>query len=135
LPLQTSKNRILVVDDYADAAESLVMVLEAEGYEVKTANCGLQALEQVQVFQPQIVLLDIGLPDLDGYEVAKRLRTIPENENMLVIALTGYGQRKQLEHAESSGFDHYLLKPVDFDKLFSLLASSPIASLASIEKV
>ncbi len=132
-PLQPPKCRILVVDDYIDAAESLVMVLEAEGHEVKTANCGLQALEKVQVFQPQVVLLDIGLPDLDGYEVAKRLRSIPENKNMLVIALTGYGERKKLEFAESSGFDHYLLKPVDFDKLFALLALSPLEPSASID--
>jgi len=88
------KFRILVVDDYVDAAESLTMLLQAEGHEVETANCGLKAIELAQIFCPQVVLLDIGLPDLSGYEVAKRLRTLPETRDAILIALTGYGQAK-----------------------------------------
>ncbi|MDI1293649.1 MAG: PAS domain S-box protein [Methylobacter sp.] len=123
--LLTPKYRILVVDDYNDAAESLMMVLEAEGHQVEIANFGIKAIEQAPVFHPQVVLLDIGLPDLNGYEVAKKLRTLPETQNALLIALTGYGQPADIELAQSAGFNHYLLKPVDFERLFALLASSP----------
>jgi PAS domain S-box-containing protein len=116
--------RILVVDDYADAAESLAMLLQTEGHEVETADCGMKAIEQAQVFHPQVVLLDIGLPDLDGYEVAKRLRVLPETRDAILIALTGYGQTEDHERSQSAGFNHHLLKPLDFEKLSGLLASS-----------
>ncbi|WP_262965202.1 hybrid sensor histidine kinase/response regulator [Methylobacter psychrophilus] len=122
LPL--SKLRILIVDDYAEAAESLKMVLEIEGHEIKIADCGMKAIEQAQIFQPQVVLLDIGLPDLNGYEVAKRLRALPETRKATLIALTGYGKPEGLDLLKSTGFNHYLLKPIDFDKLSSLLAST-----------
>ncbi|HEY8034529.1 MAG TPA: PAS domain S-box protein [Methylobacter sp.] len=119
--LPTRKFRILVVDDYADAVESLTMLLQAEGHEVGAANCGMKAIEQAQTFHPQIVLLDIGLPDLDGYEVAKRLRALPETRNAILIALTGYGQAKDCERSQSTGFNYHLLKPLDFEKLSALL--------------
>ncbi|TAK62151.1 PAS domain S-box protein [Methylobacter sp.] len=119
----THKFRILVVDDYADAVESLTMLLQGEGHEVETANCGLKAIEQAQIFHPQIVLLDIGLPDLDGYEVAKRLRTLPETRDAILIALTGYGQTKDWERSQSTGFNYHLLKPLDFEKLSALIDS------------
>ena len=122
--LPMSKLRILVVDDYADAAESLTMLLQAEGHEVETADCGMKAIEQAQVFHPQVVLLDIGLPDLDGYEVAKRLRALPETRDAILIALTGYGQAEDIERSKSAGFNHHLLKPLDFKKLSALLTSS-----------
>jgi len=118
------KFRILVVDDYADAAESLMMLLKMEGHDVETADCGMKAIEQAQVFHPQVVLLDIGLPDLDGYEVAKRLRALPETQDALLIALTGYGQAEDIERSQSAGFNHHLLKPLDFEKLSVLLTSS-----------
>ena len=122
--LPMPKLRILVVDDYADAAESLAMLLQAEGHEVETADCGMKAIEQAQVFHPQVVLLDIGLPDLDGYEVAKRLRALPETRNAILIALTGYGQTQDCERSQSAGFNHHLLKPMNFGKLSDLLKSS-----------
>jgi CheY-like chemotaxis protein len=122
--LPVSKLRILVVDDYADAAESLMMLLQTEGHEVETADCGMKAIEQAQVFRPQVVLLDIGLPDLDGYEVAKRLRTLPETRDAILIALTGYGQTEDLVRSQSAGFNHHLLKPLDFAKLAALLTPS-----------
>ncbi len=121
--LPVRKFRILIVDDYADAAESLMMVLAEQGHEVETADCGMKALEQAQVFQPQAVLLDIGLPDLNGFEVAKRLRALPETRDAILIALTGYGQPEYLELSKSAGFNHQLLKPVDFEKLAMLLTS------------
>lgn len=124
LPLPIPKYRILIVDDYVDAAESLMMVLEQEGHKVEIADCGMKAIEQAQVFQPQIVLLDIGLPDLNGYEVATRLRALPETRNAILIALTGYGNIEDIRLAKSAGFNHHLLKPVDFEELSLLLTSS-----------
>jgi signal transduction histidine kinase len=121
--LPISKFRILVVDDYADAAESLTMLLQAEGHEVEMADCGMKAIERAQVFHPQVVLLDIGLPDLDGYEVAKRLRALPESRDAFLIALTGYGQTEDREFSKSAGFNYHLLKPLNFSKLSSLLTS------------
>ncbi|WP_340123454.1 ATP-binding protein [Methylobacter svalbardensis] len=121
--LPISKFRILVVDDYADAAESLTMLLQAEGHEVEMADCGIKAIERAQEFHPQVVLLDIGLPDLDGYEVAKRLRALPEFRDAFLIALTGYGQTEDRELSKSAGFNYHLLKPLDFKELSSLLMS------------
>jgi PAS domain S-box-containing protein len=121
--LSTRKFRILVVDDYADAVESLTMLLQAEGHQVDTADCGMKAIEQARIFHPQIVLLDIGLPDLDGYEVAKRLRELPETRDAILIALTGYGQTEGCERWQSSGFNYYLLKPLDYEKLSALFDS------------
>lgn len=122
LPMR--KFRILVVDDYADAAESLEMLLQMSGHQVKTADCGLKAVEQAQIFQPEVVLIDIGLPDMDGYEVAKRLRELPETRDAILIALTGYGQTEDCKRSQSAGFNHHLLKPLDFEKLSALLTSS-----------
>jgi signal transduction histidine kinase len=119
-----AKLRILVVDDYPDALESLSMLLQAEGHEVDTANCGVKAVERAQAFRPQVVLLDIGLPDLDGYEVAQRLRELPETQQAVLIALTGYGQPEDRARSKRAGFDHHLLKPVDPDVLADLLASA-----------
>jgi CheY-like chemotaxis protein len=111
------------VDDYTDEAESLTMLLQAEGHEVITADCGMKAIEQAQVFHPQVVLLDIGLPDLDGYEVAKRLRALPGTRNAILIALTGYGQTQDCKRSQLAGFNHHLLKPMNFEKLSDLLKS------------
>ncbi|MDO9049015.1 MAG: PAS domain S-box protein [Methylobacter sp.] len=121
--LPMPKFRILVVDDYVDAAESLMMLLQAKGHEVETADCGMKAIERAQVFRPQVVLLDIGLPDLDGYETAKRLRALPETQDTTLIALTGYGQPDDRKCSQSAGFNHHLLKPLNFDELSALLAS------------
>lgn len=121
--LPVRKLRILVVDDYADAAESLEMLLQMEGHQVETADCGLKAIEQARIFQPQIVLIDIGLPDMDGYEVAKRLRELPETRASILIALTGHAQTEDGKRSQSAGFNHHLLKPLDFEKLSGLLAS------------
>jgi PAS domain S-box-containing protein len=121
--LPTPKFRILVVDDYVDAAESLTILLQMEGHEVETAACGMKAIELAQSFRPQVVLLDIGLPDLDGYEVAKRLRALPETRDAILIALTGYGQTNDRERSESAGFNQHLLKPLNCSELSALLAS------------
>jgi PAS domain S-box-containing protein len=116
-----AKLRILLIDDNADASESLALLLQLEGHEVDTANRGLKGIEKAQAFRPQIVLLDIGLPDISGYEVAKRLRELPETRQAFLVAISGYGQSEDLEQSKSAGFDRHLLKPVDPSHLSDLL--------------
>jgi PAS domain S-box-containing protein len=113
--------RILVVDDNRDAAESLGLLLSAEGHTVQMAFDGLMALELAASFEPEVVLLDIGLPGLDGYAVAQRLREQPETRAALIIAITGYGQGEDRARAIALGFDHYLIKPVDLTQINELL--------------
>jgi len=116
-----AKLRILLIDDNADVSESLALLLQLEGHEVDTANCGLTGIEKAQAFRPQVVLLDIGLPDISGYEVARRLRELPETRHAFLVAISGYGQSKDLEQSKSAGFDRHLLKPVDPSHLSDLL--------------
>ncbi len=113
--------RILVVDDNVDSADSLALLLELGGHEVRTAHDGPRALEAARAFQPRVVLLDIGLPGMNGYEVARHLRELPEAGRALLIALTGYGQDDDRRKALDAGFDHHLVKPVDFDALRALI--------------
>ncbi|MDO8846276.1 ATP-binding protein [Methylicorpusculum sp.] len=119
--LPMPKFRILIVDDYADVTESLTMLLEIYGHELKSADCGVKAIECAQVFSPQVVLIDIGLPDMNGYEVAKRLRQLPVTQDALLIALSGYGMAVGRELSQSSEFNHYLLKPLELEKLLTIL--------------
>jgi signal transduction histidine kinase/DNA-binding response OmpR family regulator len=105
--------RVLVVDDNIDAAESIAVLLRLEGHEVKTVTDGAQAIACSQVFAPSAVLLDIGLPGMNGYDVARRLRDMPETRSALFIALTGYGQREDREAAAEAGFHHHFIKPAD----------------------
>lgn len=114
--------RILVVDDNADAAEMLMMALELFGCEVRAAHSAGAALALAQEFAPEVALLDIGLPDLNGYELARRLRALDVGEHMCLIAATGWGQEKDRQRAFDAGFDHHLTKPIDFERLRCLLA-------------
>lgn len=114
--------RILVVDDNADAAEMLLMALELFGCEVRAAHSASAALAMAQEFAPEVALLDIGLPDLNGYELARRLRATVAGQNMRLIAATGWGQEKDRQRALDAGFDHHLTKPIDFERLRSALA-------------
>jgi PAS domain S-box-containing protein len=117
--------RILVVDDNRDAAESLGMILRELGAEVRVAHDGREALEIFPQFDPAAVLLDIGMPEMDGYEVARTLRRrFPERRTPL-IALTGWGQQEDRARAREAGFDHHIVKPAEIDKLQALLASVP----------
>lgn len=120
-PAQTS--RVLVVDDNLDAADMLVMMLQMFGHEVKAAYSGQSALATAFEYEPDVVLLDIGLPDMNGYEVARRLRQHAQTESMRLIALTGYGQDSDHQQAEEAGFDHHLVKPVPPQKLQELLVT------------
>jgi signal transduction histidine kinase/DNA-binding response OmpR family regulator len=116
--------RVLVVDDNRDIAESLAFMLEDHGNEVRTAHDGPSALNTAAAFCPEIVLLDIGLPGIDGYEVARRLRKLPELSKSLLVALTGYGQSEARHRAQKAGFDIHLVKPVDFQTLSEVLSSA-----------
>jgi CheY-like chemotaxis protein len=113
---------VLVVDDNADAAESLAVLLRLEGHEVCTAHDGAAALEAARGFRPEVVVLDIGLPRMDGYQVARRLRAEVGLTEALVVALTGYGQEEDRRRAEQAGFDAHLVKPADPVVLQGLLA-------------
>ena len=119
-PAQTS--RVLVVDDNMDAADMLVMMLQMFGHEVQAAYTGQTALEMAVEYQPDVVLLDIGLPDMNGYEVARHLRQQPQTKDVRLIAMTGYGQDSDRQRSEEAGCEHHLVKPVDPQKLQDLLA-------------
>jgi len=105
--------RVLVVDDNVDAAESTAAFLRLEGHEVKAVHDGLQALASLKVFDPHVVVLDIGLPGLDGYAVARQLRERGDTNHVLLIALTGYGQKEDRARAAAAGFDYHYVKPAD----------------------
>lgn len=119
-PIQTS--RVLVVDDNMDSADMLVMLLQMFGHEAQAAYAGQTALEAALEYQPDVVLLDIGLPDMSGYEVARHLRRQPQTKDLTLIAMTGYGQHSDRQRSEEAGFDRHLVKPVDPQKLQDLLA-------------
>ena len=119
--------RILVVDDNIDAAEMLKMFLEAMGHNVFVEHGAKRALEQAKLERPQVCLLDIGLPEMDGNELARQLRDQPENREALLVAVTGYGQESDRINAISSGFDHHLIKPVNPSKLLSILSAIKVS--------
>ena len=112
--------RILVVDDNADAADSLAMLLQVRGEDVRIAYDGAEALEAEEEFRPVILLLDIGMPKLSGYDVARRVREL-RGDSVLIVALTGWGQEDDRRRAREAGFNHHFTKPVDFDMLLDLI--------------
>jgi signal transduction histidine kinase/CheY-like chemotaxis protein len=113
--------RVLVVDDNQDAGEMLGTLLRLFGHEVKVVHSGWEAIHIMDVFLADVVLLDIGLPGMDGYQAAQRLRQQPGGENVLIVAVTGYGQEEYRQRATTAGFDHHLVKPVDTQVLQNLL--------------
>jgi len=115
--------RVLVVDDNLDAARSLGRLLRILGVEVEVSHDGASALALMQTFRPAVVLLDLGMPKMDGYEVARRIRNDPAFADVLLIAVTGWGQQQDRERTAQAGFDHHLVKPADIDTIESLLAS------------
>jgi PAS domain S-box-containing protein len=120
-------HRILVVDDSQDAAESLAMLLELTGNETHTAHDGLEAVETAARVRPDLVLLDIGLPKINGYEAARRIREQPWGKSVVLVALTGWGQDEDRQKAREAGFDGHMVKPIDPEALTKLLAAFPPA--------
>ena len=112
---------ILVVDDNEDVAEATAAILELKGCEVHTASDGRSAIQAIRDFGPQVVLLDIGLPEIDGYEVARQLRALPLADKLILIAVSGYGRAEDIARSAESGFDHHLVKPVDVSVLANVL--------------
>jgi signal transduction histidine kinase/DNA-binding response OmpR family regulator len=121
--------RVLVVDDHVDAAESLAQLLRMAGHEVHVAHSASAALEQCAVFEPEVVFLDIGLPGMDGYAVARRIRAEHGPDRPLLVALTGYGQDEDRKRSLDAGFDQHLVKPADPARLATLFATSKLAPI------
>jgi CheY-like chemotaxis protein len=116
-----SLHRVLVVEDHQDAAKCLAVRLKSTGYQVRTAADGPEALRLAEGFQPQAVLLDIGLPRMDGFEVARRLRQNGGSARPMLIAVTGWGDDESRARTRAAGFDHHLVKPIEFSALQELL--------------
>jgi CheY-like chemotaxis protein len=117
-----SRYRVLVVDDNPDGADTLAMMLTIMGHDTRTAHDGQEALEAAEAFRPDVVLLDIGLPKLNGYEVARRLRAQPWGESTVLIAQTGWGQEEDRRRSKEAGLNFHLVKPIDPEDLEKLLA-------------
>ncbi len=119
----SSTRRILVADDNAAAADILAKLLSLFGNEVQVVHDGQAALKTFSAWRPDVILLDIGMPRMDGYEVARRVREQTASGKVMLIALTGWGQEKDRKLAREAGFDHHLLKPVDLQALQALMAA------------
>jgi CheY-like chemotaxis protein len=122
-PVPSTDLKILVVDDNRDAADTCAMLLEASGHHVQTAYTGRAALELARAFRPHALLLDISLPDVDGYELARQVRATPWGRRAALVAVTGWGQEQDRMRAAQSGFDQHLVKPISADTVESLLQS------------
>jgi signal transduction histidine kinase len=127
--------RVLVVDDNLDAATALELLLQASGHLVRLAHTGPTGLAAALDFRPDVVLLDIGLPELDGWQVAKRLRQQPILHDIVLVAMTGYGQNTDRQRSQKAGFDHHFVKPVDFGELRQILAAVSERAVQATERV
>lgn len=117
---QVPITRVLIVDDNVDVVTTLSQWLKIGGYDVQAAYNGAQAIQLTAEFKPEIILLDIGLPDLNGYDIAIQLRKIPDIPNFLLVAVTGYGQGSDSQEFLDAGFDRHFAKPMDLRKLESI---------------
>jgi CheY-like chemotaxis protein len=118
---------ILVVDDNQDSASSMTLLLQLQGHDVLVANTGAAALALASERHPDVILLDIGMPGMNGYDVARRLRSEPAFSDTLLVAITGYGRASDVQQTHAAGFDHHMVKPVDYDKLQALLVARCVA--------
>jgi len=123
--------RVLIVDDYADSADSMAALLRFDGQDVRIAHDGPAALEAARRFAPSVVFLDIGLPGMSGFQVARALRTMPETKDCLLIAVSGYGQAEDHRNSQEAGFDRHLVKPVDLPVLQEILGSTKAESVTA----
>jgi CheY-like chemotaxis protein len=119
---KASPRRVLIVDDNEDAANSLAMILKLGGHETASVYTAVDALQRAASFKPDVVLLDIGLPGMDGYEVAQKMRELPGLRDIRLVAVTGYGRSDDRLRARDAGFDDHLTKPVEFAVLERTLA-------------
>jgi PAS domain S-box-containing protein len=119
------ERRVLVVDDNVDAAESLAVILRIDGHDVRTAHDGEHAVLLAAEFRPHVMLLDLGMPKLSGYEVARRVRARPSGESVFLVACTGWGQPEDRRRSKEAGFDHHLVKPVSAEAVLGVVASAP----------
>jgi len=112
--------RVLIADDNEDAADMLAMILDSKGHEVRVAHDGLEAVSSAKAFQPDVALLDIGMPELDGHQVAAQIRSL-SGESVMLVAITGWSEPGVAQSQEYAGFDHHLVKPVDLERLTACL--------------
>jgi CheY-like chemotaxis protein len=122
------KRRILIVDDNRDACTTLSMLLRLRGHDVRTAYDGFQALAVTADFEPEVILMDVGMPKLDGYEATRRIRQLPAGKDAYIVALTGWSRSSDLQRSSDAGCSAHLVKPVDFAALERLLAEAVTAS-------
>jgi CheY-like chemotaxis protein len=122
-PLSRARKRILIVDDNRDSANSLSVLLRLMGHDVLAAHDGLEAVRAAGAFRPDVALLDIEMPKMDGYEAVRHIRGQPWGKDMVLVALTGWGQEEDKQRSLEAGFDHHLTKPLDPTHLGELLAS------------
>jgi CheY-like chemotaxis protein len=115
-------HRLVIVDDNPDSAESMRVMFRLLGHDARVARDGGSVVELAASFRPDAVLLDIGLPDIDGYEVARRLRADPRTSDVLIIAITGFAREEDVRRSDNAGIDEHLVKPVDPDRLLERLA-------------
>ena len=127
-----ARHRILVVDDVEASATTMAMLLRAIGQDVELRNDGMAALDWLTTGKADVVFLDISMPGMDGYEVARRIRAMPRLNGLVLVALTGYGQDEDRRRAFDAGFNHHLVKPVSIDALEQLLEGLPVAEDGAI---
>jgi CheY-like chemotaxis protein len=122
------RRRVLVVDDNQDAAEALATILSMSGHDTEMAHDGLGAIAAAAAFRPDVVFLDIGMPSVDGHETARRIREQPWGKDMVLVALTGWGQAEDRRKSREAGFNHHLVKPADPTVVAELLSKLPLVS-------
>jgi CheY-like chemotaxis protein len=119
----STRHRVLVVDDNSDAATSLSFLLQMSGHEVHTASDGVEAIERAQELRPNIIFMDIGMPRMDGLEASRRIRELPFGAQIMIVALTGWGQEADRQRTRSAGMSHHLVKPISNEALQDILES------------
>jgi CheY-like chemotaxis protein len=121
-PIAPRCRRILVADDFPESAATLARLLQQDGNDVQTAQDGIEAFEAAERFRPDVVVLDIAMPKLNGYEAARKIREQTWGKDLVLIALTGWGQQQDRQRTQAAGFDAHLTKPVNYDAIMEILA-------------